>query len=83
MAQTHIINQLRPWRIFFDTYGHLHLHAASVLCVDESYGNQEQHYNLRFSGKLYGGKKVDFHTYPMRVYQNSGSSSFSCYFLIE
>lgn len=65
MAQTHIINQLRPWRIFFDTYGHLHLHAPSVLCVDESYGNQEQHYNLRFSGKLYGGKKVDFHTYPM------------------
>ena len=55
MAQTHIINQLRPWRIFFDTYGHLHLHAASVLCIDDHSGNQEQHYS----------KKVDFHTYPM------------------
>ena len=40
MSQTHIINQLRPWRIFFDTYGHLHLHAASVLCIDDHSGNK-------------------------------------------
>lgn len=35
MIQTHIINQPRPWKVFFDYYGHLHLHTASMICIDE------------------------------------------------
>lgn len=30
MIQTYIINQPRPWKVFFDSFGHLHLHAASI-----------------------------------------------------
>ena len=35
MIQTHIINQPRPWKVFFDYYGHLHLHTASLICIEE------------------------------------------------
>ena len=35
MIQTHIINLPRPWKVFFDYYGHLHLHMASMICIEE------------------------------------------------
>ena len=35
MIQAHIINQPRPWKVFFDYYGHLHLHTASLICIEE------------------------------------------------
>ena len=64
MIQTHIINLPRPWKVFFDYYGHLHLHAASMICVEERSAKSDKKYNRRF-GTVLNGNKVDFHTYPI------------------
>lgn len=64
MIQTYIINQPRPWKVFFDSFGHLHLHAASMVCVSEQALNLNKNKSRRF-GTVINGDWIDFHTYPL------------------
>jgi hypothetical protein len=48
MVQSHIINLPKPWKVFFDCYGHLHLHAASMICVEERSAISDKKYNIKF-----------------------------------
>lgn len=64
MIQSYIINLPKPWKVFFDCYGHLHLHAASMICVEERSAKSDKKYNRRF-GTVLNGDRIDFHTYPI------------------
>lgn len=64
MIQTHVINHPRPWRLFFDSYGHLHLHAASMICVEENPVEKDNIINHRFGDTLCSSR-VEFYTYPV------------------
>lgn len=58
MIQSHIINLPKPWKVFFDCYGHLHLHAASMICIEERSAKSDKKYNRRF-GTALNGDRID------------------------
>lgn len=64
MIQTHVINQPHPWKLFCDSYGHLHLHAASMICVEEYPVDKDNKNNHRFGDTLCSSR-VEFYTYPI------------------
>jgi hypothetical protein len=51
MVQSHIISLLHPWKVLFDRDGEFHLHASSIICIDDD--NDFHTYPMDSVGTVY------------------------------